>query len=207
VVLIGGVIGVVVAAVVVVAVVVRLRSRDDVHSVEHYHRQLHTLEEMRTQPPQGREDGNGEAAFPARAFRVSSSSAVRLTEPGHTLVPPVPPLVPNPSEPLRFDDEDASEDVHGDAPEAIPATFMTGSRDKAMTGINHRPRRLGGPALAVAAVAALIVVLVVAGLHANPSSHHGKSAASATTTHATTHATTRHPTDRSWRARTPPPTR
>jgi hypothetical protein len=46
----------VIAAVVVVAVAVSVaallmrRSQDDVHSVEHYHRQLHTLEEIRSHP-------------------------------------------------------------------------------------------------------------------------------------------------------------
>src|SRR5947209_16226193 len=34
----------------VVGVAVRRRSNDDVHSVEHYHRKLHTLEEIRAHP-------------------------------------------------------------------------------------------------------------------------------------------------------------
>ena len=35
----------------------RRRTHDDVHSVEHYHRQLHTLEEMRTHLPSGSSGG------------------------------------------------------------------------------------------------------------------------------------------------------
>ncbi len=97
--LVGGVVGVVVVVGVIAAVIVRQHSHDDVHSVEHYHQQLHTLEEMRTHPSPSRGDGNGEAAYPASTFRVSGSSAVRLTESGHTLVPPVPP--PAVSEPDR----------------------------------------------------------------------------------------------------------
>jgi hypothetical protein len=200
-VLIGGVVGVVVVVAVIAAVLVRQRSHDDVHSVEHYHRQLHTLEEMRTHPSPGGEDTNGEAAYPASTFRVSGSSAVRLTEPGHALVPPVPPPpVANPTEPVTFDDDDE------DAPEASPGSFMTGGRDKAMDGINHRPRRLGGPIAAVAVVVVLVAVLIVTGLHSSPPKGHGKSSNSATTTHVTvathgTHATQgsthpggRHPT-------------
>jgi hypothetical protein len=204
-VLIGGVVGVVVAAAVAVGLIVRLRSRDDEHSVQHYHRQLHTLEDIRTQQPD-EHDSNGDAAFPARAFRVSGTSNVRLTEPGHTLVPPVPPPpVPNPGEPIRFDDDHeegdgkpdgdvaGDETFEGDAgvqSERIPGTFMSGNRDKAMDGINHRPRRLGGPLLAVAIVAVVVAVLIVTGLHSNDDKKHGASTATSTTR--TTHPADRH---------------
>ncbi|HXZ63041.1 MAG TPA: hypothetical protein VEG62_09875, partial [Acidimicrobiales bacterium] len=46
-VLIGGIVVVALVAVVAAIVMLRRRAHDDVHSVEHYHRQLHTLEEMR----------------------------------------------------------------------------------------------------------------------------------------------------------------
>ena len=49
--LIGGIVAVVVVALVAVAAVFLRRSQDDAHSVEHYHRQLHTLEEIRSHPP------------------------------------------------------------------------------------------------------------------------------------------------------------
>jgi hypothetical protein len=183
---IGGLIAVVVLVVVVAAVMVSRRSHDDVHSVEHYHRQLHTLEELRTHgSPEAPQNGEAGAAYPARAFRVSGSSTVRLTEPDRPVVPPVPPPpLPNPAEPLTFDDA-------GPGPEPVPASFMTGGEDRVMVAINHRPRRLGGPAAAIAAVAVLVVVLVVTGLHSN---HHTKSSGTATTTaHAPGHAGGRHP--------------
>ncbi len=189
--LIGGVIGVVVVVGVVAAVFVRQRTQDDVHSVEHYHRQLHTLEEIRAQPAAHNEAANGEAPYPATAFRVSGSSNVRLREGDQSLVPPVPPPpVANPAEPaepVKFDDEDG--------PEAVPSSFMSGGRDKAMDGINHRPRRIGGPAAAVAAVIVLVVVLIVTGLHASSPPPHKKGASAGTTTPTTTgHRTDRHPT-------------
>ncbi|MGO9856628.1 MAG: DUF4115 domain-containing protein [Acidimicrobiales bacterium] len=166
----------------------RRRTHDDVHSVEHYHRQLHTLEEMRTHLPTGssggHQNGNEAAAFPASPFRVSGSSTVRLTESGRPPVPPAPPPpVPNPAEPVTFDDA---------GPEPVRPTFMSGTEDRVMESMNHRPRRLAGPAAAVAAVVVLIVVLVVTGLHSNSSPHHG-GAATATTSH-TRPPPTRHQT-------------
>jgi hypothetical protein len=167
-------VGVVIVLGITAVVLLLRRSRDDVHSVEHYHRQLHTLEEIRTHPTGGEENGADGVAYPASAFRISGSSTVRLTEPGRPVVPPVPPPpVPNPSEPVSFDD------AH---PEPAPKTFMTGNEDRVIHSINHRPRRLGGPAAAVAVVVVLIVVLIITGLHSNAPKHHGKSATAATTT-------------------------
>jgi hypothetical protein len=172
-VLIGWLIGVVILLGVVAAVLLLRRSHDDVHSVEHYHRQLHTLEEIRTQTPSDRPNGSAGEAFPASAFRVSGSSTVRLTESDHPVVPPAPPPpLPMRGEPVSFDDAN---------PEPVPATFMTGNEDRVIHSINHRPRRLGGPAAAVAAVLLLIVVLIITGLHSNTPKHHAKSAAATTT--------------------------
>jgi hypothetical protein len=186
-VLIGGLVVVVVVLGVMAAVLLLRRSHDDVHSVEHYHRQLHTLEEIRAHPagdspngPNGRDsdqaDAGGPAAFPASAFRVSGSSTVRLTEADRPVVPPVPPPpVANPSKPVTFDDAGA---------DPVPVTFMTGNEDRVIHSINHRPRRLGGPIAAVAAVLVLVVVLILTGLHSNATKHHGKPAAAASpTTH------------------------
>jgi Domain of unknown function (DUF4115) len=105
-VLVGGIVAIVVIVGGAIVVLMRRRSHDDVHSVEHYHRQLHTLEEMRAHPTHA--DGDGQASYPSPAFRVGSgSSTVRLTDPNKPLVPPVPPPpVPNPAEPVTFDDED-----------------------------------------------------------------------------------------------------
>jgi Domain of unknown function (DUF4115) len=188
VVLIGGLIVVVVVLGVIAAVLLTRRSHDDVHSVEHYHRQLHTLEEMRGHPVGGDLSNGSPAAdkvdeevFPASAFRVSSSSTVRLTQSDRPVVPPVPPPpVPNPSKPLTFDDA---------SPDPVPATFMTGNEDRVIHSINTRPRRLGGPAAAVGAVLVLVLVLILTGLHSNTGKHHGKSASAATT--ATTHPATK----------------
>ncbi len=171
--LIAEIVAVVIVGGVAAAILLLRRSHDDVHSVEHYHRQLHTLEEIQGHPNGDGQNGRDPVEFPASAFRVSGSSTVRLTEPGRTIVPPVPPPpVPNPSEPVTFDDA---------SPEPVPATFMTGNEDRVIHSINHRPRRLGGPAAAVAALAVLVVVLIVTGLHSNTPPHHAKAATPTTT--------------------------
>jgi hypothetical protein len=198
-VLIGGIVAAVVVVGVVAGVAMRRRTQDDVHSVEHYHRQLHTLEEMRTHPTAGSEEGNGEGHYPASAFRVSTSPAVRLTEPESTIVPPVPPpSVPNPGRAVAFDDAPDADAADADAadadagaetngrPESLPSTFMTGKEDRAMHSIDRRPRRWGGPVAAVAAVAILVAVLVVTGLHSNRPGHKAGNATGTTVT--TSHA-------------------
>jgi Domain of unknown function (DUF4115) len=201
-VLIGGIVAIAVVLGVIGAAVVRTRSRDEVHSVEHYHRSLHTLEEMRTHSPQRDQNGahgNGDATYPVSTFRVSGSSTVRLTEPGAPIVPPAPPPVPTTAEPLRFDDE--GED--GEEPVPVGSSFMTGSEDRAMHGIDKRPRRLAAPAAALAVVLVLVVVLVVTGFHSNTPAHHGQPGSGASTGsttvtqphHATgAHHATTHPT-------------
>jgi hypothetical protein len=194
VVLIGGLVGVVAVVGVVAAFVLLRRSQDDVHSVEHYHRQLHTLEEIRTHPTDAAtgeataasvaQNGSERESFPASAFRVSGSSTVRLTESGRPPVPPVPPPpVSNPAEPVTFDDA---------KPDPVPTTFMSGNEDRVIQSINHRPRRLGGPAAAVAAVAVLVVVLILTGLHSNTPTHHKSGNAATTATSTPTHHATRH---------------
>jgi hypothetical protein len=87
-VLIGWLIAVVVVLGVTAAVLMLRRSHDDVHSVEHYHRQLHTLEEMRGHPtgvapngskghvssgPSGSSDSSG-AAGPSGSIDSSDPS-------------------------------------------------------------------------------------------------------------------------------------
>jgi hypothetical protein len=188
---IGGILAAVVVVGVIAAAVFRNRSRDDVHSVEHYHRQLHTLEELRAHPAPGSEaegeSGEGNAAYPASAFRVSGSSTVRLTEPGHTIVPPAPPPpVKSSGEPVLFVDSHVTHDTSGDSSKS---TFMSGDDDKAMHFINHRPKRIGA-LVAFAAVVLLIVVLIVAGMHSNsPAPKHPTSGTVTTTpTHSHPHS-------------------
>jgi hypothetical protein len=173
-VLIGAIAVAVVVLVVIVAVAVRRRSYDDVHSVEHYHRQMHTLEEMQTHPsstPQ--ESGNGEAVYPASAVRTTRSPTVRLTESDTALVPPVPPPpVANPGEPVKFEDE--TESV------SLKSSFMV-AKDRAMKSVNHRPRRFAGPLVAIAIVAILVVVLIVTGVHSKTTPRHAGASHPATT--------------------------
>ena len=159
---------------VIAAVLLLRRSHDDVHSVEHYHRQLHTLEEMPRRTPIGRQparrDGRStrQPGRPSRPARSASRAPRRCASPRRTR-PPVPPVPPppvaNPSKPLTFDDA---------SPDPVPATFMTGNEDRVIRSINHRPRRLGGPAAAVGAVLVLVLVLILTGLHSNTTKHHGK---------------------------------
>jgi Domain of unknown function (DUF4115) len=200
-VLIGGIVAVVVVALVAVAAVVLRRSQDDAHSVEHYHRQLHTLEEIRSHPTAGdetiapdaaAENGMSREAYPASAFRVSGTRTVRLTDLETPTVPPAPPpAVPNPAEPVKFDDTGApiAPPAAGEAPpEAAHPSFLRGDGDKAMHFIDHRPRRLGAPLAAIGVVTVLVIVLIVTGLHSDtkPSGHGSSSTATTNPAHAST---------------------
>jgi hypothetical protein len=204
-VLIGGIVAVVVVALVAAAAVLLRRSQDDAHSVEHYHRQLHTLEEIRSHPSVGdevvastdtgtEEHGTSRQAYPASAFRVSGTRTVRLTDFETPIVPPAPPpAVPNPAEPVKFDDTGATVgplvEGGGDGPPEGPRpSFMRGDDDKAMHFIEHRPRRLGAPLAAIGVVTVLIIVLIVTGLHSDtkPPRHGSSSTATTTPLHAAT---------------------
>ena len=222
--LIGGIVAVVVVALVAVAAVLLRRSQDDAHSVEHYHRQLHTLEEIRSHPsvgpsvaPMGGDEtvpptrrhrrprraptagpetaaGNGTSreAYPASAFRVSGTRTVRLTDLETPVVPPAPPpAVPNPAEPVKFDDTGAPLAAGEGLAEGTRPSFLRGDGDKAMHSIDHRPRRLGAPLAAIGVVTVLVIVLIVTGLHSNtkPSGHGSSSTATTTPVHANGGAT------------------
>jgi hypothetical protein len=172
-VLIGGIVAFIVVVGVVTAGALRRRSRDDVHSVEHYHRSMHTLEEMQGHPSQP--SGNGQSAFPAPAFRVGTPT-VRPIEPNETYQPPgpqaAPPPVTNPAEPVMFDDE-----VRAAGDEQVQPEDSDMRESRAIHAINRPRRRLGAPLAAIGAVAVLIVVLVVTGLHTTTPSHHAKASA------------------------------
>jgi hypothetical protein len=216
----------IVVALVVVALaaaaLTRRRSHDDVHSVEGYHRQLHTLEHMNvhpvepvadSEPAEGAKEGKPVkaakpdkaakvakavgAAFPESAVRVPGTRTVRVTDGVPTVkvpegaprvVPPVPPPpVPDPEKPVTFDDA---------GPSSTPS--LQGSslwrQDRAVSAMNRRPRRLAAPAIAVASVIVLIVVLIVTGTHSvKPPHRHGSTnATGGTTTKTTTHTVTTH---------------
>ncbi len=249
--LIGGIVAVVVVALVAVAAVLLRRSQDDAHSVEHYHRQLHTLEEIRSHPSVGpsvapmggdetllpdtaapdtaapdtaapdtaapdtaAENGTPREAYPASAFRVSGTRTVRLTDLETPVVPPAPPpAVPNPAEPVKFDDTGAPLAAGEGLAEGTRPSFLRGDGDKAMHFIDHRPRRLGAPLAAIGVVTVLVIVLIVTGLHSNtkPSGHGSSSTATTTPVHArgratgTGHARHRRPATTSTTATPAPP--
>ncbi len=158
-----------VAASLLGALLLRRRSHDDVHSVEGYHRQIHTLESMKEHPAGSAVDRPGAGpkhGYPESAVRPTGSTTVRLIGPTPPAPPPpaapVPPVtsppVEEPAAALTFDD---GEPEHPD-----PGPGAGRPSDRAVNSMNRRPRRLAAPALAVAAVAVFIVVLLVAGSHA-----------------------------------------
>jgi hypothetical protein len=168
-------IGEIAAAVVVIVLTVTLLTRrvahDDVHSVEGYHRSLHTLESIKAHPALSQEaveaDPAAKPAYPESAVRLAGTSSVRVSGRPPSPVPPVPPPSAVDAEgPLTFEDS---------GPPSVPmAPPGPGHRDRAMVSINHRPRRLAAPAMALAAVSVLIVVLVVTGSHTVAPPHHHK---------------------------------
>ncbi len=179
--MIGVIVLVVVVAGALMYALLRRRSHDDAHSVEHYHRQLHTLEEIRAHPL---EDSNGRSEAPLPASTSTASSNVRLTEPGRPVPPPpVPPPVPLGDEPIRFGEPGG---------EPLPSASAVRRQERAMEAINHRPRRLAAPLAAVVVVGVLVAVLIVAGTHRNTPRH--DNVATTTTAHArarsATHQTT-----------------
>jgi hypothetical protein len=184
--LIGGIVAAVAVAVLATALLTRRAAHDDVHSVEGYHRSLHTLETINAHPTVAGEgsdtDHRGERDHPADAVRIAGSSTVRLTDSGRPTVPPIPPPpLADPDVLLTFDDEAHDHDV--DRPSRLHASSQSSPpsappelRGKAMVSINRRPRRLAAPATAVAAVLILVVVLLVTGTHSPTPHTHGPGA-------------------------------
>jgi hypothetical protein len=164
--LIGGiVVAVVVVTVSAVALLTRRVAHDDVHSVEGYHRSLHTLESINAHPViSGGDENSGQgadSAYPESAVGVASPSTGRAT----VLRGSVPPVALPPADrdvPITFDDAAAAQ------PLSPPAPPRPVHRDKAMISINHRPRRLAAPATAVAVVLVAVVVLLLTGSHSVP---------------------------------------
>jgi Domain of unknown function (DUF4115) len=173
---------VVVVSSLVGVVLLRRRSHDDVHTIEGYHRVAHTLEVINEHPqginehPQGAKKSADPVvapkhSYPESAVRLTDAATVRLTHPTPTDVPPIaPPEVTERVGAITFDDALA------------PAKGETALKpdDPAIGSMNHRPRRLLAPGLAVVGVLALVSVLLVYGAHSTkPPKHH---AAAATTT-------------------------
>jgi Domain of unknown function (DUF4115) len=177
--LIGGIVAAVVVLGLAAVLLTRRMGRNDAHSVEGYHRSIHTLESINAHPavPSAvAESGPGtKSSFPESAIRLAGSASVRVTD-AKPAVPPVPPPpVTNLDAPVTFDDA---------GPPPPPMVHEpVGNRDKAMGSINHRPRRLAAPATAVAGVIILVVVLLLTGSHTvAPQTHHhgGSSSTNAT---------------------------
>ena len=189
--------GIAVAVAVLAAVLLTRRlSHGDVHSVEGYHRSLHTLGTINAHPvhpPVSEDDAapgeRANPAYPESAVRLAGGRAVRVTD-GHPDAPsPAAPAsapaaaapAASASAPRLAASAPAVADPELKFDDAVPSPPMAplrvgGHRDKAMQSINHRPRRLAAPALAVACVIALVVVLVLTGSHTvNPRAHHGGS--------------------------------
>jgi hypothetical protein len=167
---------VVVVSSVVGVLLLRRHSRDDVHTIEGYHRVAHTLEVI-NEHPQGAEKSADHVdapkhSYPESTVRLTDAATVRLTHPAPTDLPPIaPPEVAGRVGAITFDDALA------------PAKGETALRpeDPAIGSMNHRPRRLLAPGLAVIGVLALVSVLLIYGSHSTtpPPRHH---AAAATTT-------------------------
>ena len=79
--LIGGIVIAVVVTVCAIALLTRRVAHDDVHSVEWYHRSLHTLESINAHPViSGGDESSGpgaKSAYPERAVGVASPSTGR----------------------------------------------------------------------------------------------------------------------------------
>jgi hypothetical protein len=168
--IIGGIVAAVVLAALTVVLLTRRVSHDDLHSVEGYHRSIHTLESINAHPAapgDGAQSSSAmKSAYPESAIRLGGSPSVRVTDAPTSSLPPVPPPpMLDPEAPVTFDDTEPSTP-------AMPSHDVPGSRDKAMVSINHRPRRLAAPATAVAGVIALVVVLLLTGSHKVPPPHH-----------------------------------
>jgi hypothetical protein len=181
--LIGEIVAVVAVAVALtLALLTRRMAHDDVHSVEGYHRSIHTLESINAHPavPTATTESGLDAAtvHSESAVRVVGTPSVRVTDAPSSAAQSGRPLpVMHLDAPLLFDDAGPSAPVAHDLPV---------NRDKAMGSINHRPRRLAAPATAVAVVIVLVVVLLLTGSHAvapQPRHHLGRSGKS-TTAHA-----------------------
>ena len=150
---------------VVAAAVLRRRAQDDEHSVEHYHRQLHTLEELRTHPASGAE-GREDNGHERRRVPGQRLPGVGLVDRAPDRDPATPSSRPSHRRRCRTPPSRCSSTTRTSR-HVGGADLHDGVDDQAMHSINHRPRRLGGPLAAVAAVAVLIVVLIVTGLHSN----------------------------------------
>jgi len=195
-VLVFGVLGAAVVLGLGAAFVTRRRTHEDEHSVEGYHRQIHTLEAMRNpsggsgaepvpgdlngDAPPPAPPGDGAAKTPVRSVRLAGPSTVRVMGAGRTPPPPVAPPDVATAGKVTFDD--------ALPPAPVASAKSIRNQSKAMEAMNRRPRRLAAPTLAVVCVVALIAVLLVIGSHKKPPRpHHGSTTAASHTGTAARH--------------------
>ncbi len=193
-------------AVVVAAVsVLRRPSADDLSSVRHYHSALGTLEHLseRTGPSPaeaaGPEDQPVGPEPPPRSYRRPDAGGSWPAGPavGDDLDPsrpssrrsrPVPPAslrsdVPDPANPLVFDDARPQDRYLPDRGAAPPRSRMDRAQRHALDSMNHRPRR--GFIVAAVVVAAVVLFGVLAFVGSGRSHPKAGTAATATTGQAT----------------------
>lgn len=205
------VIAVVVAGVLVVALVaaaaLRRQGGGEAHSVEGYKHTLETLQDMRTRSGGGVRILSGPESGPSSGEAGDAPAGVAAA--------------PGPEAAGEGDRDQSGRLVFGEpVPTAPPPDRGTPrQRDRAMSAMNHRPRRLAGPVAVVVVVAVLVIVLAVAGAHSRSgpknASHHGHTTrttvahghAPGTTVPGHTTSTTRAPSTTTTRPRTTTTTR
>ncbi|MHB1777234.1 MAG: DUF4115 domain-containing protein [Acidimicrobiales bacterium] len=176
---------VVVAAVAVVAIglVARRRAGTEVGSVEGYRHTLSTLEGIRSRADQsGVRIGEG----PPAEGRSTGPLADRLSVDGGTEGGGRRDQTVGGPGRLVFDDALSSGRSHGDRgarrPAAGPVQLTPRGQHRALSAMNHGPRRVAGPVLVALIVLGLVGVVVEIGLHQRhpkPAAAHGRTTASA----------------------------
>ena len=158
---------------------VRRRNADEVHSVEGYRHTIETLQGIRTT---------------SSGVRVLGSPGEAGSESGPTdrLTPPVGPIgssaIPPPARAYGSDGPLVFEDA-GVGDRSISREGRGGQRTqmRAMSAMNHRPRRLGAPILVAVVVVVLAVILAIVGAR---SGHHKTPSASTTVPSTAAHSST-----------------
>lgn len=149
-------VAVIVVVLLVVAAVVwllRWRGGDEVQSVQGYRHTLDTLQDIRTRSGPGavKVFGSGSPRPPVSA-PPEHPEALPSPEPTGVRRPPATPLV--------FDDAAAP------PPLSVEGSVPGPGRDRAISAMNHRPKRLAGPLLVVAVVLAVLAIVVAIGANA-----------------------------------------
>ncbi len=171
----------------------RRRSVDDTHSVEGYRHTLDTLESLRTQSSsvkvrQSSRQGTASTTGGRTDQGVDEHPDDRLPPPGAsgsagpTTEDPGPPRAERGA--LVFGEGIRS------APDAAEVSRSRARRDRAVSSMNRRPRRLGGPIAAGAAVVLVVAVLAYIGARSPHGSPHASPHPSAPATSAHAHSTT-----------------